>query len=372
MDINMKVKSNLRIRAFYLFFIMFGIQIGVGIMGGPKFVFLDARQDAWISILIAYVAMLIVLGVMLLILKSYDNADIFGIQVDVFGKWIGKLLGTIYIFHFAITLLIVLVTYIEVVQLFIFPQINTWLVGFLLLSLVVYCVAGGLRSVIGVVFLFFVLSHWLLLLLYKPISLIDVSHYQPVLQASIIDLLKGAKSSITMFSGFEIIFLIYPFIQNKKQAWRPIWLGATWSAGIVLLTTLIVIGYFSATQMETNDWSVLSIFKIAKMPFIARFDFIVVAEWMMITLPVMMLSMWAVIQGMKRLYRVPKRITLYITALVIFAVCGFIDSHYLIISLTNIKGNVDFWIIFVYPLVLLPIVKFKKWWQGRQKREEKT
>ncbi|GGK08359.1 germination protein GerB [Lentibacillus kapialis] len=371
MDINLKVKQGLRIRAFYLFFIMSGIQIGVGVMGTPKYIFLDAQQDSWISVLMAYAAMLIVLWVMLLILKSYDNADILGIQVDIFGTWIGKLLGTVYMLYFAFVLLVVLVTYIDVVQLFIFPQINTWLLGFLLLSLVVYCVAGGLRSIVGVVFLFFILSHWLLLLLAKPISLIDISNYQPVWQASMIDLLKGAKSTTFTFTGFEIIFWIYPFIRNKNQVWRPIFLGATWSAGIILLNTLIVIGYFSATQARTIEWSVLSLFKIVELPFIARFDFIVVAEWMMITLPTMMLLMWAITQGMKRLYHVPKRITLYAAALIFLVVCGFIDEHHLIMALNNQANSIAFWIIFVYPLALLPIVKLKKAWQSRSKKGAK-
>lgn len=372
MDINLKVKSNLRIRAFYLFFIMGGIQIGVGLMGAPKYLFLEAQQDSWISILIAYAAILLVLWVMLAILGSYDNADIFGIQVDIFGKWIGKLFGTVYVLHFAVSLLIVMVTYIDVIQIFIFPEINIWLVAFLLLSLVVYCVAGGLRSVVGVVFLFFFLAHWILILLYKPISLIDYTHYQPVLQASMIDLLTGARSATFTLTGFEILFLIYPFVQNKKQAWRSSLLGVTWSAGMLLLHTLVVIGYFSAHQMETMEWTVLSVFNTIKLPFIARFDLIVVAEWMMMTLPTMILLMWGLTHGMKRLYHVPKRITLYVTAMIIFAISGFFFRHEQIITMTSILNNIDFWIVFVYPLILLPLVKLKKQWRKRQKGRKKT
>ncbi|GAB4074513.1 GerAB/ArcD/ProY family transporter [Barrientosiimonas marina] len=366
MDINMKVNQALRFRAFYLFFIMGGIQIGVGVIGGPKYIFTHARQDSWISVLIAYAAILIILWVMLLILKSYDNADIFGIQADIFGQWIGKLLGTVYILHFALTLFVVLVTYIDLIQLFIFPHLNAWLISFLLLSLVVYCVAGGLRSVIGVVFLFFLLSHWLWLLMYKPISLIDASHYQPVLQASMIDLLKGSRESAFTLAGFEILFVLYPFIQNKKHVWRPLWLGITWSAGILLFSVAVAIGYFSPIQLETIEWTVLAMLQNVELPFIARFDFIIVAEWMMIALPTILLYMWATTQGMKRLYNVPKRVTLYSLALIMAVLSGFIDSHGQVMMLTNFANDMAFWIIFVYPLVLLPIVKFKKWRQNRK------
>src|SRR5699024_974970 len=248
---------------------------------------------------------------------------------------------------------------------------STWLLSLLLLSLVVYSVVGGLRAVVGVTFLLFLFAHWILLLLYKPISLIDYSHYQPVLQTSVIDLLKGAKSTTFTLSGFEILFLIYPFIQNKEKAWRPILFGVSWSAGLILLTTLITIGYFSAQQMETIEWWGLSLFKTVKLPFIARFDFIVGAAWMAITLPTMMLFMWAIIYWMKRVYNPRKITTLYVGACIIYVLSDFIMRHHLIIMLTSILSNIGFWIIFVLPFVLLPLVLLKKWWRPRPKRSEK-
>lgn len=373
MDLNVKVNSNMRIRAFYLFFIISGIQIGVGVMGEPKYVFLDAGQDSWLAILIAYAAVTLVLWVMLLILKSYGNADIFGIQVDVFGKWIGKLLGTLYILHFGFSLLIVLMTYIDVMHLFTFPRLNTWIVAGLLLSLIVYCVAGGLRVIVGFLFLFFFFANGILLFLaYQPIFLIDVLHYQPVLEASATDLLKGAKSTTFTLTGFEIIFLIYPFIQNQKQAWRPMFLGITWSIIILLLNTFITIGYFSSRQMQTLEWAVLSLFDTVTLPFIDRFDVIVVIIWMTVALSTMMLLMWAVTQGMERIYHVPKRTTLYISALGIVIISGFMDNHHLIMTLNDKANDIDFWIVFIYPLVLLPVVKLKNHWRNRWKRGKQT
>src|SRR5690625_27676 len=97
MELNLKIKANLRLRAFYMFFVISTAQIGVCILGLPKYIFLDAKQDSWISVLIAMAYMLLGIATILYILKQYENADIFSIQVDLFGKWIGKALGTLYI-----------------------------------------------------------------------------------------------------------------------------------------------------------------------------------------------------------------------------------------------------------------------------------
>src|SRR5690606_41065348 len=90
----MEVKPNLRFRAFYLIFILYSAQTGVGVMGLPRYIFKEAHRDSWISILIAYVFMVILLYVMFHILKQYESADIFGIQVDVFGRFFGTILGS--------------------------------------------------------------------------------------------------------------------------------------------------------------------------------------------------------------------------------------------------------------------------------------
>src|SRR5690625_4617787 len=138
MELNLKVKANLRLRAFYMFFIISTAQIGVGILGLPKYIFLDAKQDSWISILIAMAFMALVITAMLYILKQYENADIFSIQVDLFGKWIGKTLGTLYILFLISGLAIALKTYIQVNKIFIYPQIPYYFIRLLLLILVLY------------------------------------------------------------------------------------------------------------------------------------------------------------------------------------------------------------------------------------------
>lgn len=363
MDINIKVKPGLRIRAFYLFFIIPGIQIGVGMLGAPRYIFEEARQDAWISIIIAFVYMVIVAWVMFLILKQYENADIFGIQIDIFGKWIGKALGTIYIVFFAAELLSVLLTYIEVIQIFLYPTISSFVMGLILMILVVYGVLGGIRVVVGVVFLFVLLSPWVFVLLYDPITRMEILHFHPMFQASITDLLKGARTTAYTFLGLEILFVIYPFIENKKKAKLPVFLGLSVSALLVLATTVIAIGYYSPNDFEKMDWAVLTLFKTVSFSFMERFDYLVVAEWMMVTIPTMILLMWAITHGTKRLYGFSQKKTLYSVAILLLIITSFLEVDYTIQKITDIVAKVGFWIIFVYPLVLLPLVLVKKKWQ---------
>jgi len=44
------------INAYLLFFVVHGAQVGVGIQGFQRIIYQDARQDAWISVLLAGIA----------------------------------------------------------------------------------------------------------------------------------------------------------------------------------------------------------------------------------------------------------------------------------------------------------------------------
>lgn len=359
MKINFAVNRGQQVRAHDLFFIIVGIQIGVGFLSAPRYIFAQSQQDAWLSVIIAWLLMLLLALAMLKILSCYENTDIFGIQVHIFGKWFGKFLGSIYLLFFFFELLSVLLAYIEIIQIFIYPRIPSFMMGLLLLILIVYSVTGGIRVITGVVFLFVILSPWFFLLLYDPILRMESTHFLPLFEASITDLLKGAKTTSYSFLGLEILFIIYPFIDNKEKVKWPTYLGVTTSSFVVLITTIVSIGYFSPNDFDLLDWPVVSLFKSVTFSFMERFDYFVIAEWIMVTIPTAILFMWGITQGTKRLFRVKENITLYVASFILLIFFILIETDIAIHKITDSIANIGFWIVFVYPFILLPLVLIK-------------
>lgn len=367
MDINIKIKENLQIRAFYIFFIVVSIQIGVGLIGFPRIVIMETLQDSWISIFIAYAYIVCVLIVMLLILKQYDNSDIFGIHVDIFGTWIGKLIGMVFIIHFAIELFSVLITYIEIVRVFIFPNISIFVLSFLMLCLVVYSVLGGIRVIVGVCTVFGIYSNWIFFPLIQPTLQIDLTHLLPLFEASIPELLNGAKLSGYSFLGFEIILVLYPFLKNKEKIKFPLFLAVSWTTVITLFVTMVVMGYLSFREISTREWILLSLYKIQSFSFIERFDYIILSSWMIIVIPNMILLMWAITYGIKRMYKIPHKYSLYIVSLILLAASPFFYEHFLIQKVIDFSAQLGFWLVYIYPFILLPIVLIKKRFKENRK-----
>lgn len=367
MNINIQVPKYEQFRAFYVFFIISTMQLGVGMIGTPRLVFQKAGHDGWISIILVYFFLLLVLFTMLYILKQYENADILGIQSDLFGNFLAKVLGTIYIIYFGSEILSILVTYIEIVKVFIFPDSSSFILGLMIITLIVYSCIGGLRIIIGVTFIFFLLTHWVILLLPVPMAQIDWFNFLPVMDRGIIDIIKGTASTSYTFMGFEIFFFLYPFIQNKKKVKQPMVWGVSYSVFLMLLITVTTIGFLSPEQLQRRIWPALHLFKIQTSPLLERLDYIVVAEWMMVTLPNMMLLMWGITYTAKRLYKIPTKATLYITAGLLLASVSLFNSHFEIQRLTDTVKSGGIFITYIYPFILLPLVLIKKKWRKKKK-----
>ncbi|WP_047979844.1 GerAB/ArcD/ProY family transporter [Ornithinibacillus contaminans] len=366
MEINQTIKPNLQIRAFYMFFIFIGVQIGVGIIGAPRFIYAAAERDSWISILIAFVYTCLVVWVMLLTLKQYPNADFFGIHVDIFGVWLGKLLATLYILYHAFSFLSILLTYIEVVQIFLYQALPNIVITGLIILIVGYAVMGGIRIVVGATFLFFLMTFWLLFILYDPFIRMDWDNLLPLFQSSFPQIIEGTKATAYTISGFEILYILYPFIQNKNKLKVPIFLGLSFTFIVLLVVTIISIGYFSPIGLKSVNWALLILFKSASFTFIERLDYIVICAWMLVILPNLIILLWSMTYGIKRLYKIPQRITLYIVIAFMLIVVNFFQYDYQISNFTDLTAKLAFWIVFIYPFVLYLLVILKKKFKKRK------
>ena len=152
MKVNIHPKESLLFNAFLLIFIIHAYQTGVGIVGLPRIVYL--RQNMMPGLLfLSRMLLAVVLVDSIMMLKQYDSADLYGIHVDVFGKWLGNSLNIIYMLYLAASFFIIFMNYIEIVQVWIFPNLPTWQIALHSILLTVYAVYGGIRIIVGVAFL---------------------------------------------------------------------------------------------------------------------------------------------------------------------------------------------------------------------------
>ena len=367
---NLQIDPSDTISAFLLFFIIHTAQIGIGIQGFQRIIYEDAKHDAWISVLLAGLATHIIAIFMLKTLEIYGSNDLYGIHQDVFGKWIGNFFNIIYIIYCSAAFLAVLRNYIEVVQTWVFPDLNTWFLAATLLLIVIYTFTGGLRVIVGVSFFSFVLSIWLFPMLAIPMKTIESRSLLPFLEANLGDILKGVQSMTFTIIGFEILYVIYPFVKDKENTKKHVHLALFVTTLIYLAVMLVTLTYFSGEQLTKTIWATLSLFNIVRLPFVERFEYIVVCFWMLIILPNLCLFLWAAFRGTRRLVKVSANKFVWVFSFIMFIVSLAFKTRPQINTFNNYYGQVAFYIVFVYPIILYVLAVAKKKFKSRKEQME--
>jgi spore germination protein (amino acid permease) len=368
MKVNLHPKEGLLINAFMLVFVIHAVQVGVGLAGLPRIVYLAAKHDAWISVFLAGIITSVVLVFMIQMLKQYDSADLYGIHVDIFGKWVGQSLNIVYMMYMTSTFFVILMNYVEIVKVWIFPNLATSQISLVLILLVIYAVYGGIRVVVGVAFLSVIGTFWLYIVMLVPLQYGDFTHLFPIMNANVKQLVKGTQSTTLSMLGFELILFVYPFVKEKHKAMLFVQIGNLITTIVFTLATLVSIVFFASNSLEKTIWPVLSMFKIVRLPNLERFEFIAVSFWMLIILPNMCAYLWAASKGFSRILRKKQKWGIWIIGLATFGASFFIKSRYQMNTITDLIAKAGFYFAFCYPLLLAIIVFIKKRFKRRESK----
>lgn len=367
---NLHIGPEDTVNAYLLFFIIQSAQVGVGIQGFQRVIYQDARHDAWISVLLAGLATHIIAIFMLKTLQLYDSNDLYGIHQDVYGKWIGNFFNILYILFVSTSFFAVLRNYTEVIQSWVFPNLNTWFLITSLLIIVIYSFTGGLRVIVGISFFSFIFSIILLPTLAYPMKYMEARNLLPVLEANISELLKSVKSMTFTVIGFEILYVIYPFIKDKENVKKPLHLGLFVTTMIYLAVMLVALTYFSGEQLTKTIWATLTLFSIVKFPFVERIEYIVICFWMLIILPNLCLFVWAAYRGTIRMVNISAKKFVWIFSFIIFLVSFPLKTRNQINTFNDYFGQIAFYIIFVYPIIFYLFATAKKKFKSRKEQIE--
>lgn len=367
MKVNVQPKEGLLVNAFLVMFFIHAAQTGVGIVGLPRIVFLAAKHDAWISVFLGGLLSGFVLAMIILMLNKYDSADLYGIQVDVFGKWLGNALNVFYMMYMSISFFVILMNYIEIVQVWIFPELPTWQISLALILLTIYAVNGGIRIIVGVAFMSVLGTLWMIFILLVPMEYSDPKNLLPLLNTDLKHIINGVYKTSLSLMGFELLMFLYPYVKDKKKLFMYSQLGNLYTTFLFTAVTMVCISFFAENGLARTIWPVLSMFKIVRLPNLERFEFIAVSFWMLVILPNMCSYLWAASKGFNRIINWKQKKGIWIIGILVWGGSFFIKARYQMNELTDFVGHLGFLTAFCYPVLLSMIVLVKKWFQRRKK-----
>ncbi|KAB7706984.1 GerAB/ArcD/ProY family transporter [Bacillus aerolatus] len=342
-----------QVSPFFVFYLITSAQIGMGILSLPRYIVKSAGQDAWIAIIITALSIHVILWMVYQILNKGTN-DITVTHKELFGKWLGGLLSLALIVYLLLVAASTLRGYIEMIQVWIFPQLDTWYMALILSALVYVYVIGGFRVVVGICCLSFIFNFPLIVTLWFPLQDAQFSHLFPVFDHSAAEILSASKKMTLYFSGFETIFFFYPFIKNARSSQKWAQYGAAFTTFIYLAVTIISIMYFNKNQLIQTIWPTITLWKVVDFPFLERFEYLNLAIWLFNILPSTCLFIWAATRGIKQLFTVKQKHSLIVLLVIISVAAVLLKDREQIQQLNTMLSSVSFYVMYAY----IPFVFF--------------
>lgn len=353
------IAENNKISPFLTYYLIIGMQIGIGILGYQRTIAKDAGYDSWIAVIAAGLIIHILLWMMYKILETV-NGDIVDVHEYVFGEKLGKIFCIIYILYFCLYATTVLRSFLEVIQVWMFPDISIFWFSFAFFALCIYIVSGGFRTVTGIAFFGTILPVYLVFIFGYAVPYSDISNIQPIMDHSFKELIKAFYHMSLTYTGFETLLFVYPFIKDPQKSKRWAHLSVLTTTIIYTLLALVTFTFFSEKQLQETIWPTLNIWKIVEMPFVERFEYIGIANWNLIILPNVCVSLWIASRLMKQIFKLRQRKGIVITSLVCLIASSMVSTRLEITRLSDFFGMSSFIINMLYIPCLFAAVMIVK------------
>lgn len=353
------VPENVKVPPTMAFFLVVAMQIGVGILGFERYMAKDAGYDAWLSILIGGLALHLLLWMIYQIVEDSSERDLISAHRDVLGKYIGNFLNILISLYYLLLCVTVTRTFIEVIQVWVFPRMNIWVFTFFFLLIIYYFVSGGFRLVTAICVFSVLLGLPLLLLNYFPIQYAHVENLFPIINHTLPEFLKATKTATLSFLGIELLLIYYPFLKDPQSSKKWAHFGLFYTTLIYLGTALVSFVYYSEEQLQHVIWGTITLWKIVEFPFVERFEYVGIAMWVYVIIPNICLALWAATRAIKRMFRVKQRKILWLYFFVIYFSTCLIKDRSEVDLLNNYTGNIGFYVLLYIPVlfILMKLVK---------------
>ncbi|KKI94060.1 hypothetical protein WQ54_00510 [Bacillus sp. SA1-12] len=273
-----------KLSGLQLFVLMFMFNMGTSIVVSYG---ISAKKDAWLAILLSMCMAIILFYIYYYLYRQFPNLPLTGYARKIFGKYIGWIIGILYLQYFL---------YISARQVRDFSELlvsstmtDTPILAIHISFVLVICyvlylgieVLGRTGEVFIVILLLFGAAANFFVLVSGNI---EINHLRPFLEHGWKPIISTAFYDTLHFPfGEMIVFtMLLPYL-NKQKSVKKVWLSAVIFSGLVLSwTAALNITVLGVNVMERATFPTLTtIGKVNLLEFIQRLDAIVVFTMLM-------------------------------------------------------------------------------------------
>ena len=335
-------------------------QVAVGLFNLPRVVVEAGGHSGWMGVLGNGLLGQVGLLIMILLMRRFGTLSLYQIMREVLGRWLGTALGLLFAVYCTAVAAVVARSYVEVVQAWLFPTTSTPMFYLLLTLPALYCATGGARVIGRFSVLTFFATAWMLLLLFKPFSMIQTDYYLPLFDVKLTGLLKATWSVFASNLGFELLMVIYPFIQKKEKALLAASLGIWTTTFIYLLVTGVAIGFFGEGLIRMTLSPTLDMFMVVELPLLQRIEHIGISTWSFLVVGTGAAYYWSAGRFLFEISKWKEQTCLLMFFPLLYMLSNFSKDIYVLTQFENILATIGAVVIFGLPTLLLLLAILRK------------
>lgn len=281
-------------------FILKSSIIGIELMHLPNSIIKFAKQDSWISCMFGTMYPLYMVIMAHYMCKKFPEDDILSLSKKCFGNILGSILNFIFISFFLFVSTSSFSEYANLFKVYSTSFLKIYQIVITALIPIAFIAYKGIKPLGRLVKVGFYLTIGLIIL---PIAIFAHGSFlniMPVFGSGLYNMLNGLKETIFSFSGIEIIFLIYPFLNDNSKLLKC---GITNTAIVGFIYTWSVFATIYYLGIETSPkylWPILTLADSINIPVINNFRFIFISLWSLVEFKCIATYYFAVSYGLNQ------------------------------------------------------------------------
>lgn len=246
----------------------------------PGVVAATAKQDAWISSIIAALAASLLVLVVLKLYSRFPDQNVIQYSQTILGKWVGLIVGAGFVWFF-IHINAVIIREFGTFLAAILPETPPAVFMSLILLLSAYYVRNGLEVCCRIAEFYFPLFMVQVLLIVILVAKeIRWEFFKPILGNGIGPVVVSTLPPIMWFGEVITMTMILPYLNDKSQANKSLFLGLAIAGITFFLASFFTIGVFGGNFTSNLNFPVFELARIISIAqFLERVDAIVMGFW---------------------------------------------------------------------------------------------
>ena len=343
-------------------FLLMGIMIDVSLAALPNDVIAVAKQDGWISALIGAIYPLYVALLAIYVSGKHPKENILALSK----KYLGKNLGTVLNFLFLLSFFSYFPPIISNIGILIrtdaVPSLAPLKIYLVLFLIGVYAASKGIK-VLGRIC---TITFWMLIGIIIPtIGILKVGSYlniSPIFGAGIVNILKGSLNSSYDYSLMELIFLIYPFINDSSKIKKSVFKAVGFTAIIYTWITFITIYYMGKDIIPKTIWSFFMVTSGVKLEVINNFRYVFIFFWLIIAIKSVAIINYVCVFISDDIKKIKSKKTIYVVIAVVVIVLAknYYGDIVALNEITKYTSPISIIYNFIYITLIAGLIRIKK------------